>query len=190
MNECTRTRQQVHTIPFWGPCTHKRLDTHPCPCPWAHKQGHPYLRRHLYRHAFVHKRKHAETSLGVGGLRMHLQCYDQSMLATLKASAELAEPMWGLGGPHDAGQYKEWPQQCGFFTQKGNWCSSYGRFFLQVLSSAWEGSKRAPFFLLLAHTLARTHTHTQAETTRRHAHARAHTHTHTRWRARSGTLRC
>mmetsp|Transcript_23478 Transcript_23478/g.64729 ORF Transcript_23478/g.64729 Transcript_23478/m.64729 type:complete len:526 (-) Transcript_23478:1867-3444(-) len=62
------------------------------------------------------------------------QCYDQSMLATLKASAEHAEPLWGLGGPHDAGQYKEWPQQCGFFTQKGNWRSSYGRFFLQWYS--------------------------------------------------------
>ncbi|KAF5838957.1 glycoside hydrolase superfamily [Dunaliella salina] len=62
------------------------------------------------------------------------ECYDQSMLATLKASAEHAEPMWGLGGPHDAGQYKEWPQQCGFFTQKGNWRSSYGRFFLQWYS--------------------------------------------------------
>lgn len=68
---------------------------------------------------------------GVG----EFQCYDKFMLARLKACAQqVHQPPWGLGGPHDAGGYKWWPHQSGFFAQAGSWCSPYGRFFLQWYS--------------------------------------------------------
>jgi len=68
---------------------------------------------------------------GVG----EFQCYDRYMLATLKACAEqVRQPSWGLGGPHDACRYKEWPHQSNFFHHNGSWASAYGKFFLQWYS--------------------------------------------------------
>ncbi len=46
--------------------------------------------------------------------------------------AQVNQPSWGHGGPHDAGSYCVWPHQTGFFHQHGNWGSPYGKFFLQV----------------------------------------------------------
>jgi hypothetical protein len=38
------------------------------------------------------------------------------MLASLRACAhQVSQPVWGLCGPHDAGSYKLWPHQTGFF---------------------------------------------------------------------------
>jgi len=63
------------------------------------------------------------------------QCYDKFMLATLQACADqVAQPSWGLGGPHDAGSYCLWPHQTGFFHQHGSWSTPYGNFFLQWYS--------------------------------------------------------
>lgn len=63
------------------------------------------------------------------------QCYDRFMLASLKACADqVSQPSWGSGGPHDAGSYSLWPHQTGFFHQHGNWCTPYGKFFLQWYS--------------------------------------------------------
>lgn len=69
---------------------------------------------------------------GVG----EFQCYDQYMLSSLAAcAARQGQPHWGLSGPHDAGDYKQWPHQTGFFHHQGNWRSDYGHFFLQWYSS-------------------------------------------------------
>lgn len=46
----------------------------------------------------------------------------------------MRQPSWGLGGPHDACRYKEWPHQSNFFHHNGSWASAYGRFFLQWYS--------------------------------------------------------
>ncbi|GBG92366.1 hypothetical protein CBR_g55247 [Chara braunii] len=63
------------------------------------------------------------------------QCYDKHMLANLKAAAEaIGKPRWGLGGPHDAGSYNQWPEETGFFQRDGSWKSQYGHFFLQWYS--------------------------------------------------------
>lgn len=69
---------------------------------------------------------------GVG----EFQCYDRFMLSSLQATAQhVGQPHWGLGGPHDAGSYMQWPHQTGFFHPRGSWASEYGQFFLQWYSS-------------------------------------------------------
>ncbi|GIM16354.1 hypothetical protein Vretimale_18986 [Volvox reticuliferus] len=68
---------------------------------------------------------------GVG----EFQCYDKYMLSVLGACAQqVNQPSWGLRGPHDAGNYCVWPHQTGFFHQRGNWGTPYGKFFLQWYS--------------------------------------------------------
>ncbi|KAH7434281.1 hypothetical protein KP509_06G009200 [Ceratopteris richardii] len=63
------------------------------------------------------------------------QCYDKYMLASLRAVAEQAgHPEWGKGGPHDAGQYKQFPEETGFFHENGSWNTPYGEFFLEWYS--------------------------------------------------------
>lgn len=62
------------------------------------------------------------------------QCYDQNMLHILKEHAEASgNPMWGLGGPHDAPTYGQSPTG-GFFADGGSWESPYGDFFLSWYS--------------------------------------------------------
>ncbi|XP_028751682.1 inactive beta-amylase 9 [Neltuma alba] len=68
---------------------------------------------------------------GVG----EFQCYDQNMLRILKERAEASgNPLWGLGGPHDAPNYGQSPNSGGFFTDGGSWESPYGDFFLSWYS--------------------------------------------------------
>lgn len=69
---------------------------------------------------------------GVGAF----QCFDKYMLSSLKAAALAAgHPEWGLGGPHDAGDYNSRPSETGFFPSSGgSWDSDYGRFFLSWYS--------------------------------------------------------
>eukprot|EP00246_Nothoceros_aenigmaticus_P012341 TRINITY_DN3795_c0_g2_i1.p1 TRINITY_DN3795_c0_g2~~TRINITY_DN3795_c0_g2_i1.p1 ORF type:complete len:654 (+),score=71.94 TRINITY_DN3795_c0_g2_i1:116-1963(+) len=63
------------------------------------------------------------------------QCYDKYMMASLKACADAAgRSHWGLGGPHDAGNYNQWPDETGFFHREGSWNSAYGQFFLEWYS--------------------------------------------------------
>ncbi|KAH7666838.1 Beta-amylase protein [Dioscorea alata] len=67
-------------------------------------------------------------SVGVG----EFQCYDKYMLADLKRHAEKSgQPLWGLGGPHDAPAYNQSPENSGFFKDHGgSWESPYGQFFI------------------------------------------------------------
>ncbi|TKY45390.1 Inactive beta-amylase 9 [Spatholobus suberectus] len=65
-------------------------------------------------------------TLGAG----EFQCYDQNMLSFLKQHAEASgNPLWGLGGPHDAATYDQSPFSSGFFNDGGSWQSTYGGFF-------------------------------------------------------------
>ncbi|XP_078439754.1 beta-amylase 1, chloroplastic-like [Wolffia australiana] len=64
------------------------------------------------------------------------QCYDKYMLASLKAAAEAAgKPEWGQGGPTDAGEYNNWPEDTAFFRRDGGWSGPYGDFFLSWYSN-------------------------------------------------------
>ncbi|KAF7813690.1 inactive beta-amylase 9 [Senna tora] len=64
---------------------------------------------------------------GVG----EFQCYDKNMLRFLKQHAEASgNPLWGLGGPHDAPTYNQLPDSNSFFRNGGSWESPYGDFFL------------------------------------------------------------
>ncbi|CAL4923886.1 unnamed protein product [Urochloa decumbens] len=63
------------------------------------------------------------------------QCYDKYMRASLEAAAAAAgHKEWGSGGPHDAGEYKQMPEDTGFFRHDGTWSTEYGQFFLQWYS--------------------------------------------------------
>ncbi|KAJ4882522.1 Inactive beta-amylase 9 [Raphanus sativus] len=64
------------------------------------------------------------------------QCYDKHMLSALKDYAESkGNPLWGLGGPHDAPGYDQQPHSTPFFSDGGSWESQYGDFFLTWYSS-------------------------------------------------------
>uniref|UniRef100_A0A0D6QVC5 Beta-amylase n=2 Tax=Araucaria cunninghamii TaxID=56994 RepID=A0A0D6QVC5_ARACU len=63
------------------------------------------------------------------------QCYDKYMSASLRACAEkVGKAEWGVGGPHDAGNYKQRPEETGFFKTNGSWNTPYGQFFLKWYS--------------------------------------------------------
>ncbi|CAK9172625.1 unnamed protein product [Ilex paraguariensis] len=63
------------------------------------------------------------------------QCYDKYMRASLAASAEAkGKKDWGQSGPHDSGQYRQFPEETGFFRRDGTWNSEYGQFFLEWYS--------------------------------------------------------
>ncbi|PAN48410.1 hypothetical protein GQ55_9G393600 [Panicum hallii var. hallii] len=63
------------------------------------------------------------------------QCYDKYMRASLEAAAVAAgHEEWGRGGPHDAGEYKQMPEETGFFRHDGTWSTEYGQFFLEWYS--------------------------------------------------------
>ncbi|KAK4751720.1 hypothetical protein SAY87_020518 [Trapa incisa] len=64
------------------------------------------------------------------------QCYDKYMKASLQASAEsIGQKDWGRSGPHDSGQYNQFPEDTGFFRREGTWNTEYGQFFLEWYSS-------------------------------------------------------
>ena len=57
------------------------------------------------------------------------------MKASLQAAAEtIGQPEWGRSGPHDSGQYKQFPEDTGFFQRDGTWNTPYGQFFLEWYS--------------------------------------------------------
>ncbi|KAJ6347872.1 hypothetical protein OIU76_004379 [Salix suchowensis] len=63
------------------------------------------------------------------------QCYDKYMRASLEASAEaIGKADWGRGGPHDSGQYNQYPEETRFFQRDGTWNTEYGQFFLEWYS--------------------------------------------------------
>ena len=57
------------------------------------------------------------------------------MRASLAASAEaIGKKDWGNSGPHDSGQYNQFPEDTGFFRRDGTWNTEYGQFFLEWYS--------------------------------------------------------
>lgn len=63
------------------------------------------------------------------------QAYDKYMMASLRANAQAVEkPAWGTSGPHDAGNYNQWPEETGFFNKDGTWSTEYGQFFMEWYS--------------------------------------------------------
>ena len=58
------------------------------------------------------------------------------MRASLEAAAEsIGKRDWGSkGGPHDSGQYNQFPEDTGFFKKEGTWNTEYGKFFLEWYS--------------------------------------------------------
>jgi beta-amylase len=57
------------------------------------------------------------------------------MRASLQASAEtLGRTKWGTSGPHDSGQYNQFPEDTDFFRRDGTWNNEYGQFFLKWYS--------------------------------------------------------
>ncbi|KAK8671083.1 hypothetical protein V6N13_037691 [Hibiscus sabdariffa] len=85
------------------------------------------------RYPSHHKPAKSGTITGVG----EFQCYDTNMLNLLKQYAEAkGNPLWGLGGPHDAPTYDQPPNSNNFFNEHGgSWESTYGDFFLSWYSS-------------------------------------------------------
>ncbi|KAL8486288.1 hypothetical protein ACS0TY_023118 [Phlomoides rotata] len=79
------------------------------------------------------RRRPANATRGAG----EFQCYDKNMLSNLKQHAETnGNPLWGLGGPHDAPAYDKSPLSGGFFAEKGgSWKTPYGDFFLSWYSN-------------------------------------------------------
>ncbi|KAK2372389.1 Beta-amylase 3, chloroplastic, variant 2 [Trifolium repens] len=64
------------------------------------------------------------------------QCYDKYMRSSLEASAQaIGKKEWGTSGPHDSGQYNQYPEDTGFFKREGTWNTEYGDFFLDWYSS-------------------------------------------------------
>lgn len=58
------------------------------------------------------------------------------MRASLEASAEaIGKTDWGKGGPHDSGQYNNFPEDTDFFRREGTWNTEYGNFFLTWYST-------------------------------------------------------
>lgn len=58
------------------------------------------------------------------------------MRASLEASAEaLGKKDWGKSGPHDSGNYNQFPEDTGFFKRDGTWKNEYGQFFLDWYSA-------------------------------------------------------
>ncbi|PWA96949.1 Glycoside hydrolase, catalytic domain-containing protein [Artemisia annua] len=63
------------------------------------------------------------------------QCYDKYMKASLEAAADAnGNKAWGNSGPHDSGQYNQFPEDTGFFKRGGTWDTDYGRFFMEWYS--------------------------------------------------------
>ncbi|MCF8706242.1 family 14 glycosylhydrolase, partial [Corynebacterium sp. MC-25] len=63
------------------------------------------------------------------------QSYDKYMRASLQAAAEsIGRTDWGTSGPHDSGQYNQYPEDTGFFRRDGAWNSEYAQFFLEWYS--------------------------------------------------------
>ncbi|EOY06402.1 Beta-amylase 3 [Theobroma cacao] len=85
------------------------------------------------RYPSHHKPAKSDKITGIG----EFQCYDLNMLNLLKQHAEAnGNPLWGLGGPHDAPTYHQSPNSNNFFRDHGgSWESPYGDFFLSWYSN-------------------------------------------------------
>ena len=59
-----------------------------------------------------------------------LQCYDKYLQQNLRKAARLRGHSFWARGPDNAGQYNSRPHETGFFCERGDYDSYYGRFFL------------------------------------------------------------
>ncbi|CAK9324440.1 unnamed protein product [Citrullus colocynthis] len=59
------------------------------------------------------------------------QCYDKYLQQSLRKAAGLRGHSFWARGPDNAGQYNSRPHESGFFCERGDYDSYYGRFFLQ-----------------------------------------------------------
>lgn len=59
-----------------------------------------------------------------------LQCYDKYSQQNLRKAAKLRGHSFWARGPDNAGQYNSRPHETGFFCERGDYDSYYGRFFL------------------------------------------------------------
>ena len=58
------------------------------------------------------------------------QCYDKYSQQNLRKAAKLRGHSFWARGPDNAGQYNSRPHETGFFCERGDYDSYYGRFFL------------------------------------------------------------
>ncbi|GKV10524.1 hypothetical protein SLEP1_g21873 [Rubroshorea leprosula] len=58
------------------------------------------------------------------------QCYDKYLQQSLRKAAKLRGHSFWARGPDNAGHYNSRPQETGFFCERGDYDSYYGRFFL------------------------------------------------------------
>ncbi|XP_058103771.1 beta-amylase 8-like isoform X2 [Magnolia sinica] len=58
------------------------------------------------------------------------QCYDKYLQQSLRRAAKLRGHSFWARGPDNAGQYNSRPHETGFFCERGDYDSYYGRFFL------------------------------------------------------------
>lgn len=59
-----------------------------------------------------------------------MQCYDKYLQQNLRKAAKLRGHSFWARGPDNAGQYNSRPHETGFFCERGDYDSYYGRFFL------------------------------------------------------------
>ncbi|XP_058086624.1 beta-amylase 8-like [Magnolia sinica] len=62
------------------------------------------------------------------------QCYDKYLQQNLRKAAKLRGHSFWARGPDNAGQYNSRPHETGFFSDRGDYDSYYGRFFLNWYS--------------------------------------------------------
>lgn len=62
---------------------------------------------------------------------LFLQCYDKYLQQNLRRAAKLRGHTFWAKGPDNAGQYNSRPHETGFFCDRGDYDSYYGRFFLR-----------------------------------------------------------
>lgn len=59
-----------------------------------------------------------------------LQCYDKYLQQNLRKAAKLRGHSFWARVPDNAGQYNSRPHETGFFCERGDYDSYYGRFFM------------------------------------------------------------
>lgn len=63
-----------------------------------------------------------------------VQCYDKYLQQNLRKAAKLRGNSYWARGPDNAGQYNSRPHETGFFCERGDYDSYFGRFFLRWYS--------------------------------------------------------
>lgn len=59
-----------------------------------------------------------------------LQCYDRYLQQSLRRAAKARGHAFWARGPDNVGHYNSQPHETGFFCERGDYDSYYGRFFL------------------------------------------------------------